>query len=200
MNNTEDKAEKSRAEASNLPRTVAFQDEFTRGFMDSTKEVEDGYYLFKSKTDGYTMLFPENAKIATMGFEKSSNEFEALNFGEKRHAENISLYWEVMYENMARTRDIDVNLEVFSERMGYKGEYTKFNYNGNTYYYGKEVSKVENNEVFTYLFYIKSDSDDKAISYFMDKTCTDLNRECKTNEKVIEQEALKLVKSINFID
>ncbi|MDL4840514.1 hypothetical protein QQS35_08660, partial [Aquibacillus sp. LR5S19] len=51
-----------------LPETKAFQDEFTREFMDSTEEVKDGYYLFRSKTDGYTMLFPENAEMDSGGF------------------------------------------------------------------------------------------------------------------------------------
>jgi hypothetical protein len=43
------------------PNTAAFQDEYTREFMASTKEVKDGYYLFKSKTGGYTMWFPKDA-------------------------------------------------------------------------------------------------------------------------------------------
>jgi len=54
-------AKKQNAEEK-LPDTIAFQDEFTREFIKSPEEVEDGYYLFESKTGGYTMLFPVNAK------------------------------------------------------------------------------------------------------------------------------------------
>ncbi|CAM4006291.1 hypothetical protein [Mesobacillus zeae] len=200
MNNTEDKAEKSGAEASNLPKTVAFQDEFTRGFMDSTKEVEDGYYLFKSKTGGYTMLFPKHAKIATFGFEQSGDELETFSFGEVRNEENISLKWKVLYENMPRTRDVESNLAFLSDSYGYKGDYTQFKQEGKTYYYAKKVKNIEGKEVNTFLYLIKNDSDDKAISYSMKYICTDSKKPCKVDQQTMEAEAERLIKSIKFLD
>ena len=50
-------------DAQKLPDTVALQDDFTREFIASPEEVEEGYYLFESKTGGYTMWYPKNAKL-----------------------------------------------------------------------------------------------------------------------------------------
>jgi len=47
----------------NFPKTEAFRDPFTRDFIVSPKEIEDGFYLVKSGTDGFTMLFPVNIRM-----------------------------------------------------------------------------------------------------------------------------------------
>lgn len=44
-----------------LPDTVAFQNEFTKSFLESSEEVNKGHYLFKSETEGFTVHFPINA-------------------------------------------------------------------------------------------------------------------------------------------
>ncbi|WP_054950775.1 hypothetical protein [Numidum massiliense] len=64
-----------------LPQVTAFQDEFTRKFMDSTKPVQEGYYLFRSGVNGYTMLFPENAKITDLAYSAPGSHFETMSFG-----------------------------------------------------------------------------------------------------------------------
>ncbi|MTH55074.1 hypothetical protein GKZ89_16845 [Bacillus mangrovi] len=44
--------------------TPALKDEFTKEDLTSAKEVEKGFYEFKSKTGGYTMLLPVEAVIS----------------------------------------------------------------------------------------------------------------------------------------
>ena len=61
-----------------LPDVMAFQDDFTREFMASTKKVEDGYYLFESKTGGYTMWYPEDASIDKGAYERKKELLRAL--------------------------------------------------------------------------------------------------------------------------
>lgn len=58
------------ADPKDLPDTIAMQDDFTREFMASAEEIEEGYYLFESKTAGYTMLYPVNSKQSKMSYEK----------------------------------------------------------------------------------------------------------------------------------
>ncbi|OHR73236.1 hypothetical protein HMPREF3291_20040 [Bacillus sp. HMSC76G11] len=67
--------ENGKTDASTMPETEAIIDEFTREFMASSKEVEEGYYTFQSKTKGYTMLFPENAKISSGDYEQIENSY-----------------------------------------------------------------------------------------------------------------------------
>ncbi len=51
--------------------------------MDSTEEVQEGYYRFKSKTEGYTMLFPVNAKVAAVAYGLNRMFYETYSFGEQ---------------------------------------------------------------------------------------------------------------------
>ncbi|MED3865200.1 hypothetical protein [Priestia megaterium] len=48
---------------SRYPNVSAFDDHFTREFLNKDKKVDDGFYKFKSKTSQYTMLFPEEYQI-----------------------------------------------------------------------------------------------------------------------------------------
>jgi len=78
----------------------AFQDEFTRQFLDSTKEVKPGFYLFRSGTNGYTMLFPENAILSDKFYEVDQNHFETIGIGAS-FGENISYFMNLRYLNKA---------------------------------------------------------------------------------------------------
>ena len=64
---------------SKLPKVEAFQDEYTRKYMYSTKEVEEGYYLFESDTKKYTMNFPENGVVRDQ-IRSKDNRSESVNF------------------------------------------------------------------------------------------------------------------------
>ncbi|MGM9949956.1 MAG: hypothetical protein ACI33P_07500 [Lysinibacillus sp.] len=41
--------------------SLALQDDFTKEFIPSTEEAEEGYYTFESGVGGYTTLYPVNA-------------------------------------------------------------------------------------------------------------------------------------------
>ncbi|MEH7200188.1 hypothetical protein, partial [Priestia megaterium] len=48
---------------SRYPNVPAFDDHFTREFLNKDKKVDDGFYEFKSKTGQYTMWFPEEYQL-----------------------------------------------------------------------------------------------------------------------------------------
>ncbi|QLK08085.1 hypothetical protein BMG_4648 [Priestia megaterium] len=48
---------------SRYPNVPAFDDHFTRKFLNKDKKVSDGFYEFKSKTNQYTMWFPEEYQV-----------------------------------------------------------------------------------------------------------------------------------------
>src|SRR5699024_4152405 len=72
----------SNMDPKDLPDVTAFQDDFTREFMTSTEDVEEGYYLFESKTGGYTMWYPEEATMDKHLYERKKKHFERLQFAE----------------------------------------------------------------------------------------------------------------------
>ncbi|MGN2271956.1 hypothetical protein [Priestia megaterium] len=48
---------------SRYPNVPAFNDHFTRKFLNKDKKVDGGFYEFKSKTGQYTMWFPEEYRL-----------------------------------------------------------------------------------------------------------------------------------------
>src|SRR5690625_7503619 len=72
--------EKYEGNSETLPKGKAFEDDFTREFIASEKEVEDGYYEFKSKTGMYTMLLLRNAIMTKMVYQILSDTTETLEY------------------------------------------------------------------------------------------------------------------------
>ena len=65
-------------ETDDLPEVRAFQDEFTRGFLQSTEETRPGYYPFLSATGAFEMDFPESGKIAENLYHIKNKSFEIM--------------------------------------------------------------------------------------------------------------------------
>ncbi|PLR75557.1 hypothetical protein CU633_20475 [Bacillus sp. V3-13] len=196
MNHNPDQKDQ-RAAANNWPDTLAFTDEFTRGFMDSTEEVQDGYYLFKSKTNGYTMLFPVNGKISDMSYEKTEDYDESFIFGSNEKG-NISYEYQISYENSPITENIDANLDLLSIMASYQGEYETFEHEDKTYYFAKNSDKTKKGKYYSFFSYIKSKENEKAIMFYSRSFCTNSNQKCAASSPEVEDKLLMLMKSVNF--
>ncbi|WHY78025.1 hypothetical protein QNH20_02320 [Neobacillus sp. WH10] len=181
-----------------IPNTRAFQDEFTREFIESPKEVQEGYYRFKSRTGGYSMLYPKNAVVSDAGYEKNKDFFETLSFGEQVKEENLSFYYKMTFEDRTKTNDIDINLTLLSEYAGYEGEYETFEHDGKTYYYAKDTSTEDKVTYYSFFSYIKPKNSDKALSFFVDSTCTKQSKKCNLKPEELEEKFLSMMKSVNF--
>src|SRR3954468_8323256 len=81
-NTSQEKEEQKASAVMKDIETIAFKDDFTSKFMDSKEEVQAGYYRLKSMTEGYTMLFPINAKVSKEDFTVNSDAFETYRFNE----------------------------------------------------------------------------------------------------------------------
>lgn len=64
-----------------LPDVRAFQDEFTREFLQSTEETRDGYYPFLSGTGRYEMDFPAGGIIGEKSYAEKEKGYEGLLLG-----------------------------------------------------------------------------------------------------------------------
>ncbi|MEK3806757.1 hypothetical protein MHB63_09480 [Bacillus sp. FSL H8-0547] len=188
-----------------MPETEAFQDEFTREFMKSTEETEEGYYTFESKTKGYTMLFPVNAKIASTAYDSQDDFFETYNFGESVDDKNLSRYITVTYEDKPSTKDIKFNLELLSEHTGYDTDFREIKAGDNIIFYSKgkkELTHKETNKkvkFYSYFAYVQSQKSEKGIQFFYQTTCKKATDSCEIIDKDEEEKALLMMKSINFI-
>ncbi|GCD81231.1 putative lipoprotein YvcA [Parageobacillus thermoglucosidasius] len=194
----------SKAQPEKLPDTVAFQDEFTREFMVSPKEVKEGYYLFKSKTGGFTMWFPKDAKINRGLYEKHDKYYESSVIAGVREQENIIYDIDMVYENRLRTEDIESDLFLLSADADYNGEYTKIEADRSTIYFAKNEQhiSVDNKKDIVYKFfaYIKSNHSHQGVQFIYGVSCKDADQGCHINVDKEEERAKMLMKSIEFHD
>lgn len=196
--------ENGKIDASSMPETEAFKDEFTREFMASSKEVEEGYYTFQSKTKGYTMLFPVNATIASTSYDSQEDFFETYNFGEGVKKSNLSRYVTITYEDKPTTKNIEFNLDMLSEHAGYETSFEKIKNDENLIYYGKGSQTINDTETkkkadfYGYFGYIQSQKNEKGIQFFYEVTCMDADQSCEIDVKKEEENALLIMNSIDF--
>ncbi|WP_336314173.1 hypothetical protein [Priestia megaterium] len=74
---------------SRYPNVPAFNNHFTRKFLNKDKKVDDGFYEFKSKTGQYTMWFPEEYQLL---HENHQQYVRDGNFYERWRASSIKKY------------------------------------------------------------------------------------------------------------
>ncbi|MBA4536362.1 hypothetical protein H1Z61_04195 [Bacillus aquiflavi] len=182
-----------------LPQVEAFQDEFTRQFLDSTKEVKPGFYLFRSGTNGYTMLFPENAQLSDEFYGIHKKSFEKIDIGAP-FGENISYYVNIWYFE-THPNSYQSDLSNLQSRVKYEGEFEEISLPDKQIYYAKREKKFENTNLVDYFFfsYIKAKNSKQAIQFIFNIGCDDENKPCQLDVNEAEQLAKMLMESITFI-
>ncbi|WP_203289221.1 hypothetical protein [Metabacillus sp. cB07] len=191
-------SESEKMKQESIPDTEAFKDEFTRGFMKSNKESEEGFYTFESKTEGYSMLFPVNAVISDIEYEVNGDSFEAFTIGEDKEEENYSYYIKVIFEDKKTTNNISAKLNVLSDMAGYTGEYRKESGKEHDIYYAAKEEVSYGKKAVTHLAYIEDTGTDKAISLNFNGGCTDQEKSCGLDSNNRNEIFEKIVKSLIF--
>ncbi|MDY0405171.1 hypothetical protein P5G51_006925 [Virgibacillus sp. 179-BFC.A HS] len=184
-----------------LPDVTAFQDDFTREFMASTEEVANGYYLFKSKTVGYTMWYPEDAKMSAAYYERDKNNYEAIDFsGENEKITGGPYYINAIYDDKHDTKNTDIYLGLLSDSLDYEGEYKKQDYKEKTVYFAKMKYTTKDKKSNTYRFFglIKSKKHHRMISYVYNVKCNKKQSDSDFDLGAIGKEVKKVMENIEF--
>ncbi|MFO6497141.1 MULTISPECIES: lipoprotein YvcA [Bacillus] len=188
-----------------LPQVPAFQDEKTREYMASTKEIEPGYYLLESKLKGFTMLFPEDGEyddnLSSLGKDE-----EIISFYSYNKKTNVALNASVeYYRNQSFINNPNEMLEQVKEENGYKGDFEKIEKSDKDVYFAfmktvhDDIDK-KNNETYSYIGYLKSKKQDYVgIQFTFDFTCLKSSKSCSLNVDAAKKKAKKLVNSITFL-
>ncbi|API92984.1 MULTISPECIES: hypothetical protein [unclassified Virgibacillus] len=179
-----------------LPDVRAFQDEFTRGFLQSTEETRSGYYPFLSGTRKYKMDFPQGGMINERGCFADDKEYEEYSvhiLSDIGGSADITIFY---YSNDTKD-ELDMNLESFSARIGKDINYKKIAGDGQSLYYGN----FERNGFHTYAGYIQNEKGDGALEIVYQIDCRQkLKEKCNKNKTKNEKHVLNWMKSIRFID
>ena len=194
----------SEMDPKDLPNVTAFQDDFTREFMTSTEEVDDGYYLFESKTGGYTMWYPEDAVMNKGYFERTKDTYERVSFGREANKDksNIPYYVVATYDHFHKGKESERLLNLLSKYVNYDGEYEEFTHNTNTIFLAKSKSTTRNQKVTWYEFFglVKANSSNQSLRYIYSVECKKQSDDCSYDFDAIEQKVREIMKSVEFKD
>ncbi|MFV2049603.1 hypothetical protein KDJ21_018960 [Metabacillus litoralis] len=194
---------KKEADSKELPITAAFQDEFTRSLLDSPEEVKEGHYLFKSKTGGYSMLWPKNAVTDGPPFyQRNKDGYEKILFDELNEIENYHYSFSTTYTTYGDSV-IDSSLSLLSSSIGYNGEFQKIETSKTRIYYAKSQKKLEaegrSTTSYRFFSYIVSKESQKGLEYVYIAKCLDeSNGNCNINVSEQEEKALNYMKNVTF--
>ncbi|WP_323134971.1 hypothetical protein [Priestia sp. J2] len=83
------------------PNAPAFDDHFTRKFLNKDKKVDGGFYEFKSKTGQYTIWFPE--------------EYQLLHENEQQYVKEGKLY--ERYRAVSNSNELEYMTVEFSNKI-----------------------------------------------------------------------------------
>ncbi|MEH7138392.1 hypothetical protein [Priestia megaterium] len=83
------------------PNAPAFDDHFTRKFLNKDKKVDGGFYEFKSKTGQYKMWFPE--------------EYQLLHENEQQYVKEGKLY--ERYRAVSNSNELEYMTVEFSNKI-----------------------------------------------------------------------------------
>ncbi|MBS2970657.1 hypothetical protein J9317_18085 [Metabacillus sp. KIGAM252] len=196
--NPEKKAVQGEGTSSETPKVAAaVQDEFTKSYLTSTKEKEKGFFEFKSKTGGYSMLFPAEAVLSNeFGNERKGNDMEAVMFtGTLEKADMIT---QSIYENLPITKDIEANLDLLSTSVSYDGKYEEVNKEDRSIYYGKKTTDLDDAIAYNYFSFIKAKDGNQGVRFMYSATCKKSDKSCVSNLEKHEQIANKIIESVTF--
>ncbi|WP_332651856.1 hypothetical protein [Lysinibacillus sp. 54212] len=184
-------------------QTLALQDEFTKEFIPSTKETEEGYYTFESGVGGYTMLYPVNAVMDQTYYQYRDQDYEAIYFGEDREAENYGYSVIGHFDDQEATEWIEENLELLigSEKSLTPEDFEKYQIEDNDIYFAdfkQDINDNENGYYLHFLGYVKSQTSDKALGLTYSSTCISETAECKLDLIQERERAKKIFHSVRF--
>ncbi|WP_420976186.1 lipoprotein YvcA [Bacillus vallismortis] len=190
-----------------LPQVPAFQDEKTREYMMSTKEVAPGYYMLESELKGFRMLFPADGEYLPDYSTSNGKNSESIGFQSDNEKSNILLDAQISYYNKSTfINSPETMLHQISNENGYDGDFKKEKTDGKTVYSASTKSTFKNsdrkyNYSFKYIGYIKSsDQEYLGIVYSFIVRCKKDDKPCALDEDQARERADTLIRSITFLE
>lgn len=178
-----------------LPEVRALQNEFTRSFIESTEEVEPGYYSFLSGTKRYRMLFPKEGVIH-QGYGVKEDQFEGFLMSTVNDNGTDSQI-KINYYAYATKESADGGLKMLEGRVDQKLDFEKISSETSDLYYAPIQFDPD---IFGIAALIVSLNDNGVIQIVYDTQCKKDQNEC---QQIKEEEVDKMIHwlgSFEFVD
>ena len=177
-----------------LPDERAFQDEFTREFLQSVEETRPGYYPFLSKTGKYKMDFPRDGHIGKQAYSIRKTNFEFIVGG---ISGTTKAGFTLVFHGENDKANVEDHLNRFKKRIGKDdfdfiinegSESTIYHYHFNRNNFDKNVAYIQN---------LKSTG---GIEIILTVNCATIDNCHNREADVLHQKFLNWIKSIKFIN
>ncbi|KZB89909.1 hypothetical protein A2U94_18995 [Bacillus sp. VT 712] len=194
---------------SRYPDVPAFDDHFTREFLNKDKKVDDGFYEFKSKTGQYTMWFPEEYQLLhdnEQQYVKDGDFYERWKAtSAKKHKEESQLNYLQVKLSESNPDDESIYVEsLFKDEFGVnkpeklETANTRIYYDtGYLYFKGTEEHVIHDENKHapnTYIAYVADKRSNKVIElWFDDSLNNQVGKESEKREWFVE-----ILNSIHF--
>jgi len=173
VNNEEQTKKPSEMNEDELPDGRAFDDEFTRRFLESTEETRPGYYPFLSGTGKYEMDFPVEGTVGEQGYALKEKDYEGLfigvNAGEIHSA--IRLNYSA-FDESGREHTI---LDIINHRVNQELEYEKLPSENQTLY----LSYFETKRYYGYAGFLQNEVENGGIEIIYQTECVASKEKCE---------------------
>src|SRR5699024_5068113 len=181
-----------------LPDVRAFQDKFTRGFLQSTEETRPGYYPFLSGTELFTMDFPGEGSISEKAYALKENEYEGLSIGVGNENSNITASINITYHSYLTEQSTNYIFGQIQSNIGRELNFEEIKKNEQTLYIAPYENDFDEGEFVTYGYvgYIQNNKDSGGIKFIYTSHCEERCDELKEDDM---KSAHDLIKSIDFI-
>ena len=201
-------------EKKNMPDTPAFNHDFTKEFLEKDTETPEGFHLFESGTNKYTMLFPENYYMSDgsyyrkkgIGSESPDTENIYMRQDGITPKENQMIKGINLFLKPDGNTVIDATLDVILEDISASENtvFKKIEDEGKTVYYVENIDDYitengDTNRYFYFYGFIGDNRSEQALYFELEDTCFHTNeKECKIDFEREKHMGLEMMKSVEF--
>lgn len=177
-----------------LPDVRAFEDEFTREFLQSAEETRPGYYPFLSGTGKYEMDFPAGGIIGERGYSKDEKRFESFIIGIEGAEFESSIVLRYMLNKKENEK---VSLDMLQKSIGKEISFEKIELKGRNVFFTPQ--ELENGD-FGYAAYVQNTEDPGGIYIDYLSSCIVEKTKCSNQKDAERTLIIDWLKTIEFID
>jgi len=180
-----------------LPDMGAFQDEFTRGFLQSTEETRTGYYPFLSGTGAYKMDFPAEGDIVEEFYNIKDKSFEAIMISDGNEKANINHIITIEYYDHLTEVHKDSRIGQLLSQIGEDAQLTEVEKNHQTFYIAPYKSKEEasNLDIYGYGTFVLNNDGQGGVEIILTSYCENNCAELKESD---DQKMYDWIMSLEF--
>lgn len=172
----------------------AFDDEFTRGFLQSTEETRSGHYPFLSGTGKYEMDFPAGGIVGEKSYALKEKNYEGLSIGVDNYNGTES-YIKINYNSLHEKGREHSILEMMNHQFDGALEFDSFTAENSTLY----LSYYEEDETYyAYAVFLQNEVSNGGIKILYETKCVRGKEECKAVITESKDMMRELIDSIQF--